>query len=62
MFGKLDYLGYLCVNLTWFWLFTFRVVSLDLRGYGESEKPKNPSAYTIDTAVEDVKEFIDQFG
>ena len=36
-----------------------RVVALDMRGFGESEKPSNTTAYTMSTLVEDIKQFIE---
>ena len=39
-----------------------RVIALDMRGYGESDKPKGISQYKIDLLAEDVKQLIDGLG
>ena len=31
---------------------------MDMRGYGESEKPRGVSNYTLDKLVDDIKELI----
>ncbi|XP_076056672.1 epoxide hydrolase 4-like [Oratosquilla oratoria] len=38
------------------------VVALDMRGYGDSEKPKALQNYKIDLLVEDIREFIEVQG
>lgn len=40
----------------------FRVVAVDLRGYGDSDKPKRVSDYSYREIVEDVKCFIQELG
>ncbi|MBW4614331.1 MAG: alpha/beta hydrolase [Desmonostoc vinosum HA7617-LM4] len=40
----------------------FRVVALDLRGYNDSDKPKEQSAYVMDEFVADVKGVIQGLG
>ena len=40
----------------------FRVIALDLRGYGESDKPAEKSIYTIPNAVDDVIELLRLLG
>lgn len=40
----------------------FKVVALDLRGYNDSEKPKNQSAYVMDEFVRDVEGIIKGLG
>ena len=40
----------------------YRVVAVDLRGYGESEKPTEKSTYTIPNAVDDVVELLRLLG
>lgn len=40
----------------------FRVVAPDMRGYGETEKPKEISEYRIDKLVRDIIELIHSFG
>ena len=39
-----------------------RVVAVDLRGYGQSEKPAGRSAYHYDTLVEDIRQIITLLG
>lgn len=36
----------------------FRVVAVDMRGYGDSDKPSSISDYKADQIVEDIREFI----
>jgi epoxide hydrolase 4 len=36
----------------------YKVVAVDLRGYNDSDKPEDPSAYVIDEFVKDVKGMI----
>ncbi len=40
----------------------YRVVALDLRGYNESGKPKNPSAYQMSVLVDDIRAVIESLG
>jgi len=40
----------------------YRIVALDLRGYGESSKPSAVSEYTMDKLVEDVRQVIEILG
>ncbi len=40
----------------------YKVVALDLRGYNDSDKPQNASAYIMDEFVKDVKETIAGLG
>ncbi|XP_065090943.1 epoxide hydrolase 3-like [Ochlerotatus camptorhynchus] len=40
----------------------YRVVALDLRGYGGSEAPNKRSAYQLDLLVEDVRSFVKALG
>ncbi|MEA5504280.1 alpha/beta hydrolase [Halotia wernerae UHCC 0503] len=40
----------------------FKVVALDLRGYNDSDKPKEQSAYVMDEFVKDVKGVIEGLG
>lgn len=35
---------------------------MDMRGYGDSERPEEVSAYNIDLLVEDVRDLIRQLG
>ncbi|KPJ12513.1 Epoxide hydrolase 3 [Papilio machaon] len=37
-------------------------VALDMRGYGDSEKPEGVSSYKLDILVEDVRDFIRKLG
>ena len=40
----------------------YRVVALDLRGYNESGKPKNPAAYQMSVLVDDIRAVIQALG
>lgn len=40
----------------------YKVVALDLRGYNDSEKPKNPESYGMKELVKDVEEVIKGLG
>jgi epoxide hydrolase 4 len=40
----------------------FKVVALDLRGYNDSDKPKNKSAYVMDEFVKDIQGVIKGLG
>ena len=40
----------------------FRVIAVDLRGFGESSKPDYPGAYTIETLADDIAAVIDELG
>ncbi|KAI6653419.1 Epoxide hydrolase 4-like [Oopsacas minuta] len=40
----------------------YRVIAVDLRGYGESDKPLNKSAYTITNTVDDVIKLLKNLG
>jgi pimeloyl-ACP methyl ester carboxylesterase len=42
--------------------FCCSAVSFDMRGYGESTKPKDVKAYRLDKLVEDVKNMIEFLG
>ncbi|HEU4807728.1 MAG TPA: alpha/beta hydrolase [Homoserinimonas sp.] len=39
----------------------YRVIAIDQRGHGESDKPHSPDAYTIDLLVADVQQVLDTF-
>jgi epoxide hydrolase 4 len=41
---------------------SYKVVALDLRGYNDSEKPKEESAYVIDELIKDIKGVIKGLG
>lgn len=41
---------------------TYSVVAIDLRGYGDSEKPAGKSEYSIQNLVKDIKEIIEGLG
>ncbi len=43
-------------------LYGFRVVAVDLRGYGESDAPSAASEYTMDKLVEDIRQLIPSLG
>ncbi|MEX1079000.1 MAG: alpha/beta hydrolase [Homoserinimonas sp.] len=38
-----------------------RIIAIDQRGHGESDKPHSPDAYTIDLLVADVERVLDTF-
>src|SRR3954463_12170343 len=40
----------------------YRVVALDLKGHGLSDKPNDPAEYTIDALVEHLREVLDALG
>lgn len=40
----------------------FRVIAVDMRGYGDSDKPKNVTDYTIDKMVADIRSLITELG
>ncbi|XP_041973355.1 uncharacterized protein LOC121729034 [Aricia agestis] len=40
----------------------YRCISIDMRGYGESDKPKGLSSYKVEVLVEDIRDFIRQLG
>lgn len=40
----------------------YRVVAVDMRGYGDSEKPEDVSAYKIDYLIEDIRQLIRALG
>ncbi|XP_005101832.1 epoxide hydrolase 4 [Aplysia californica] len=40
----------------------FRVVALDMRGFGDTDKPKGIQNYRIDCLVEDLRLFVDALG
>lgn len=39
-----------------------RVVAVDMRGYGESDKPRGRDAYRMERLVDDVRQIIDKLG
>nr|KAG5698659.1 hypothetical protein BaRGS_003173 [Batillaria attramentaria] len=41
---------------------SFRVVAIDLRGYGDSDKPTDVSSYDVSKLVDDVKQLISALG
>ena len=40
----------------------YHVVAIDMRGYGETERPPNKSDYTIDLLTQDIVELIPALG
>ena len=38
------------------------MVAIDLRGYGETERPPNKSDYTFNLAIQDIVELIPALG
>jgi pimeloyl-ACP methyl ester carboxylesterase len=40
----------------------FRIIALDNRGHGESDKPYDPAAYTMDLMAEDARGLLDHLG
>src|ERR1700722_6185420 len=52
-------------RLEWYGAFerkNYRIVALDLRGHGESEKPHDPAAYGRDDLVGDIVGLMDHLG
>ncbi|KAL2090350.1 hypothetical protein ACEWY4_015038 [Coilia grayii] len=40
----------------------FRVVAVDMRGYGDSDQPLSPESYRLDYLVTDVKDIVEYLG
>ena len=40
----------------------YRVVAMDMRGYGESDKPERRHAYVREKLVDDVRQLIQKLG
>ncbi len=40
----------------------YKVVAIDLRGYNDSDKPHEPTAYTMDELIEDIEGVIQELG
>ncbi|XP_048670419.1 epoxide hydrolase 4 isoform X2 [Marmota marmota marmota] len=40
----------------------YRVVALDLRGYGETDAPSHPDNYKLDCLITDIKDILDSLG
>lgn len=40
----------------------FRVVAIDMRGYGESDMPLSNESYRFDSLVTDVKDIVEYLG
>lgn len=40
----------------------FRCITVDQRGYGDSEKPEGVNSYKIELLVEDIRDLIRQLG
>lgn len=40
----------------------YRVVALDLRGYGESDAPTHQESYKLDCLIADIKDILDSLG
>lgn len=40
----------------------FRVVAVDMRGYGDSDKPQELDAYEVPVMVQDIKELVTALG
>ncbi|KAK0174103.1 hypothetical protein PV328_007216 [Microctonus aethiopoides] len=40
----------------------YRVVALDLKGFGDSDKPTNKRSYNIEVLIDEIKQFISTFG
>lgn len=40
----------------------YRVVALDLRGYGESDAPAHQENYKLDCLIADIKDILDSLG
>lgn len=48
-------------NNNTYW-FVCRVVALDLKGFGDSDKPSNTSSYKIEILIDELKQFIFALG
>lgn len=60
---------YLCVCFRFSWRYQlrefkseFRVVAIDMRGYGESDLPLSTDSYRFDYLVTDVKDIVEYLG
>lgn len=42
--------------------FFYRTVAIDMRGYGDTEKPVGKDAYQMDKLVDDIKGVVDALG
>lgn len=40
----------------------FRCVAVDMRGYGDSERPDDVSSYKLELLIEDIRDLIKQLG
>jgi pimeloyl-ACP methyl ester carboxylesterase len=59
--------GLVCSKLQWKYQWdefrhTHRVVYMDYRGHGQSEKPADPTSVTIETCARDLLELLDEIG
>lgn len=43
-------------------LFLLRVVAVDMRGYGDSDKPRSSETYQLNILIEDVRQLILKLG
>ncbi len=40
----------------------YRVIAIDMRGYGDTQRPPNKKDYTFDKLRQDIVELVKQFG
>lgn len=43
-------------------LIIFRCIAVDMRGYGDSEKPEKVEDYKIELLIEDIRDLVRQLG
>lgn len=58
---------FVCLRFSWRYQLRefkseFRVVAIDMRGYGESDLPLSPECYRFDYLVTDVKDIVEYLG
>ena len=51
-------LHYILINGLTAYFILYRAVAIDMRGYGESDKPRGVHNYTLDKLVDDIKDLI----
>ena len=58
---------FVCLRFSWRYQLRefkseFRVVAVDMRGYGESDLPLSSDSYSFDSLVTDVKDIVEYLG
>lgn len=58
---------FVCLRFSWRYQLRefkseFRVVAIDMRGYGESDLPLSPESYRFDYLVTDIKDIVEYLG